>query len=135
VHAEVDRLFTVNIYQMTGAGIRKSERLLFRPSPDKGRTGGVCGSEIGFCVIYRRPTLFIPPLSGGKWGVRMGWRESWPTLCLLWNKMYFSVSSMFHFLGVEIEIDDLGTEHQDGENGDSGYVEQNGLHVFSFRVI
>jgi hypothetical protein len=28
--------------------IRK--RLSFRPSPDKGRTGGVCSGEIGFLV-------------------------------------------------------------------------------------
>jgi hypothetical protein len=30
--------------------IRVRERMLFRPSPDKGRTGGVCSGEIGFFV-------------------------------------------------------------------------------------
>jgi hypothetical protein len=44
------------------------ERLSFRPSPDKGRTGGVCGGwNQLFRMIYRPKTPLIPPLSGGKW--------------------------------------------------------------------
>jgi hypothetical protein len=42
-------------------------RLSLRPSPDKGRTGGVCSGEIGFSP-HDLPlqTPLIPPLSGGK---------------------------------------------------------------------
>jgi hypothetical protein len=32
----------------TNAVIMVRERSSFRPSPDKGRTGGVCSGEIGF---------------------------------------------------------------------------------------
>jgi hypothetical protein len=41
------------------------ERLSFRPSPDKGRTGGVCSGEIGFLHGFRPNPPSIPPCQGG----------------------------------------------------------------------
>jgi hypothetical protein len=49
----------------TNAVIMACERLLFRSSPDKGRTGGVCSDRIGFLRVPQTP--LNPPLSGGKW--------------------------------------------------------------------
>jgi hypothetical protein len=47
--------------------IMARERLLFRSSPDKGRTGGVCSDKIGFLRDLPLQTPLNPPLSGGKW--------------------------------------------------------------------
>jgi hypothetical protein len=49
------------------AFIMVRERLLFRSSPDKGRTGGVCRAKIGFLHDLSPQTPLNPPLSGGKW--------------------------------------------------------------------
>jgi hypothetical protein len=43
------------------------KRSPFHPSPDKGRTGGVCGSEIRLLRDSLPQTSLNPPLSGGKW--------------------------------------------------------------------
>jgi hypothetical protein len=52
------------------AFIMMRERLLFRSSPDKGRTGGVCRNKIGFLHDLPPQTPLNPPLSGGKWANR-----------------------------------------------------------------
>jgi hypothetical protein len=49
------------------AVIMVRERLSAQSSPDKGRTGGVCGNEIGFFVGFAAPNPLILPLSRGKW--------------------------------------------------------------------
>jgi hypothetical protein len=46
--------------------IAMCKRSSFRPSPDKGRTGGVCGGEMGFLPDLLPQTPLDPPLSGGK---------------------------------------------------------------------
>ena len=50
--------------------------------------------------------------------------------------------SAFQFIGVEIELEDPGGEHQDDEGDDGCYVEQHGVHdiflsgqVFSTRQV
>jgi hypothetical protein len=47
------------------AFIMVRERLLFRSSPDKGRTGGVCSAKIGFLHDLSPQTPSIPPCQGG----------------------------------------------------------------------
>jgi hypothetical protein len=42
------------------------ERLSFRSSPDKGRTGEVCGGEIRLLHDLPPQTPLNPPLSGGE---------------------------------------------------------------------
>jgi hypothetical protein len=46
--------------------IMARERLSFRPSPDKGRIGGVCGGGISFLHDLLPQTPLNPPLTGGK---------------------------------------------------------------------
>jgi hypothetical protein len=69
------RLHGIVLYEI--AGIRSSDqRLPFRPSPDKGRTGGVGRGEIRvLCMIRSAKPPSIPPCQGGSrellhWGCR-----------------------------------------------------------------
>ena len=53
-------------FVMNGSALTR-ERSSFRPSPDKGRAGGVCGGEIRvLCMMGSAKPPSIPPCQGGR---------------------------------------------------------------------
>jgi hypothetical protein len=81
--------------------IMMRERLSFRPSPDKGRTGGVCGSEITFLYdLPPKPPSFPPcqgeadkqPLSSTSYGGFMRWPCYAHSLLAMTSAMRYALS-------------------------------------------